>query len=121
MNKIELIRKEIEGLRTKYELKEDQAFSDCDSYTDEDIAFYQGKRKVCEEILKLFDCLPEEPDKSLVEEVKRYYSDNIAYISSDQPTLSILTNVARHFAEWGAEHLRDATKMIDKSLEEAAR
>lgn len=23
-------------------------------------------------------------------------------------------------AEWGAEHLRDSTKMIDKSLEEAA-
>lgn len=28
--------------------------------------------------------------------------------------------IARHFAEWGAEHLRDSTKMIDKSLEEAA-
>ena len=25
---------------------------------------------------------------------------------------------ARHFAEWGAEHLRDTTKMIDKGLEE---
>ena len=27
---------------------------------------------------------------------------------------------ARHFAEWGAEHLRDTTKMIDEGLEEAA-
>ena len=58
--------------------------------------------------------------EELNEEVKRYYSDNFAYISSDQPTLSILTNIARHFAEWGADHLRDSTKMVDKSLEEAA-
>ena len=29
-------------------------------------------------------------------------------------------DIAYHFAEWGAEHLRDSTKMIDKSLEEAA-
>ena len=55
----------------------------------------------------------EQPEMDLEEEVKRYYSDNFAYISSDQPTLSILTNIARHFAEWGAEHLRDSTKMID--------
>lgn len=39
----------------------------------------------------------------LMEEVKRYYSDNFDYISSDQPTLSILTNIARHFAEWQKE------------------
>lgn len=48
-----------------------------------------------------------EPEKpmNLEEEVKRYYSDNFAYISSDQPTLSILTNIARHFAEWQKEQL----------------
>ena len=49
---------------------------------------------------------PEKPmnlDDGLVEEVNRYYSDNFAYISSDQPTLSILTNIARHFAEWQKE------------------
>ncbi len=48
----------------------------------------------------------EDPDKSLEEEVKRYYSDNFEYLSSDQPTLSILTNIARHFAKWGAENLK---------------
>lgn len=48
-----------------------------------------------------------EPEKpiDLVEEVKRYYSDNFEYISSDQPTLSILTNVARHFAQWQKEQM----------------
>lgn len=44
--------------------------------------------------------LPEQPAEGLGEEVKRYYSENFAYITSDQPTLSILTNIARHFAEW---------------------
>lgn len=43
----------------------------------------------------------------LEEEVKRYYSDNFAYLSSDQPTLSILTNVARHFAQWQKEQMMD--------------
>jgi hypothetical protein len=45
-------------------------------------------------------------NEELIEEVKRYYSENFEYLSSDQPTLSILTNVARHFAQWGAEHLK---------------
>ena len=48
----------------------------------------------------------------LMEEVKRYYSDNFDYISSDQPTLSILTNVARHFAQWGAEHLANSNDEV---------
>ena len=43
----------------------------------------------------------EEPvSDNLEEEVKRYYSENFSYITSDNPTLSILTNIARHFAEW---------------------
>ena len=54
------------------------------------------------------DTLESEKPMVLEEEVKRYYSDNFDYISSDQPTLSILTNIARHFAEWG--YLRAAEK-----------
>ena len=46
-------------------------------------------------------------NEDLIEEVKRYYSDNFEYLSSDQPTLSILTNVARHFAEWQKEQDMD--------------
>ena len=61
-------------------------------------------------IREFIDSLPEvKPSRDLEEEVKRYYSDNFTYISSDQPTLSILTNVARHFAEWQKEQmLKDA-------------
>lgn len=63
------------------------------------------------EVLDFVDTLEEESNESLVEEVKQYYSDNFAYISSDQPTLSILTNVARHFAEWQKEQmLKDAVE-----------
>ena len=67
-----------------------------------------------EGLLSFIDSLPEEkPSKDLEEEVKRYYSDNFTYISSDQPTLSILTNVARHFAEWQKERMiKDAKEII---------
>lgn len=64
------------------------------------------------DLLPLIDSLSEEkPSEDLKEEVKRYYSDNFTYISSDQPTLSILTNVARHFAEWQKERMiKDAVE-----------
>lgn len=58
--------------------------------------------------------LAEEPVSDchgLEEEVKRYYSDNFEYITSDQPTLSILTNIARHFAEW------QKAKMMEGAVE----
>jgi hypothetical protein len=63
-------------------------------------------RSAYNNILRFLDTLPEQPVGGLEEEVKRYYADNFDYISSEQPTLSILTNIARHFAEWGAEHLK---------------
>ena len=66
------------------------------------------------EVIAFINSLPEEkPSENLEEEVKRYYSDNFTYISSDQPTLSILTNVARHFAEWQKEQMmKDAKEII---------
>ena len=72
-----------------------------------DSARIEGSIDALTGLLESFiDSLPEQPVEGLEEEVKRYYSENFAYISSDQPTLSILTNIARHFAEWGAEHLK---------------
>lgn len=66
---------------------------DVDKYMD----MVRGKEPVIEE---------------LVEEVKRYYSDNYSYITGDQPTLSIVTNIARHFAQWGAEHSGDKKRLV---------
>lgn len=40
-------------------------------------------------------------DMNFMEEVKQYYSDNFEYLNSDAPTLSIITNIARHFFELG--------------------
>ena len=90
---------------------------------DEQIVDIQDSKAVLrkdelQRLLSFLDTLSEKPDKSLEEE----YMD---YVVND-PDYSKLVNriaglgIARHFAEWGAEHLRDSTKMIDKSLEEAA-
>ena len=46
----------------------------------------------------------------LVKEAQRYYSDNFAYITSDQPTLSILTNIARHFYNLGLNARKEDKK-----------
>ena len=55
-----------------------------------------------EELFSILDTLEPVSDcHGLEEEVKRYYSENFSYITSDNPTLSILTNIARHFYELG--------------------
>ena len=48
----------------------------------------------------------------LEEEIKRYYSDEYAYITGNQPTLSIVTNIARHFYELG----RQSKEIVDAEL-----
>ena len=72
-----------------------------------------------ENLLAFIDSMPEEPScpilsddlDKLMKEVQKYYSDNFDYITSDQPTLSILTNIARHFTEW------QKRKMMEKAVE----
>lgn len=72
----------------------------------------------CASILSFIDTLEEEPDnEDLNEEIKSFVAE-YGYESSE--ILLLIATVARHFAKWGAEHLRDTTKMIDKSLEETA-
>jgi hypothetical protein len=83
-------------------------------YIREEVCSGYSSIACCRDLLKFIDSLPEvKPSRDLEEEVKRYYSDNFTYISSDQPTLSILTNVARHFAEWQKERMiKDAKEII---------
>lgn len=59
----------------------------------------------------------ERPEVDLEEEVKRYFSDNFAYISSDQPTLSIVTNIAHHFTEWQKEQMLKEAKETKENIE----
>ena len=99
MDIIKTIRAEIERrLKDYWEI----SFHDTNSYNQD------TNVKELKELLSFLSTLESEKPMELEEEVKRYYSDNFDYISSDQPTLSILTNIARHFAEWG--YLRAAEK-----------
>jgi hypothetical protein len=62
----------------------------------------------------IIDSLPEQPVEWLEEEIQRYFDgwgeigdgDNIVTKNSDYIGLKDLPNIARHFAEWGAEHLK---------------
>ena len=71
-------------------------------------------------VLDLIDSLQQEqPEQSeldsLMEEIKQYYSDNYSYITSDNPTLSILTNIARHFYELRNRALEEAARHVYES------
>lgn len=102
MDEIEKIRQEIERLKEPHErnLKKPMERGR--------IGYAHGCVDCCDRILSFIDTLEEEssfPKESdlekLMKEVQKYYSDNFDYITSDQPTLSILTNIARHFFALG--------------------
>jgi hypothetical protein len=55
-----LIRQEIERQLEYFKGKEDDAWDDCDKYTDEDASWYQGHWKMCSKLLSFIDSLPED-------------------------------------------------------------
>lgn len=97
MGKIEKIRAEIERQMKFYDEKEMKAWDDSEQ-GDEDALWYQGHRKMCAKLLTFLDTLSEESDKSLDEEIRRYYREECS--SDDEPTTE---EIARHFAEWQEE------------------
>ena len=82
----------------------------------------ESYEKVAEEMRREISEKPMNLDE-LMKEAQRYYSDNFEYLSSDQPTLSILTNIARYFAQWGANHtpLPEDTVLFNKGVAEGKR
>lgn len=72
--------------------------------------------------------LGRQPVEGLEDEIKLYFdgwSDNTEYgqaVNEKGVCVGVedCEDIARHFAEWGADHLRDTTKMVDEGLEEAA-
>lgn len=54
------IRQEIERQLEYFKGKDDDAWDDCDNYTDEDASWYQGHWKMCSKLLAFIDSLPEE-------------------------------------------------------------
>lgn len=53
------------------------------------------------------DKLAHQIDMNFMAEVKQYYSDNFDLINSDNPTLSIVTHIARYFFELGMRYDKD--------------
>jgi hypothetical protein len=72
------------------------------------------KNEAYNEVRAFLDTLPEQPVEELEEEIKKYFDgwgeigdgDSIITKDSDYVGLKDLPNIARHFAEWGAEHLK---------------
>lgn len=60
-----------------------------------------------------------QPVEGLEEEISRTYHDG-SVADTDDMDHNDYENIARHFAEWGANHFRDVTKMVSEGLEEAA-
>lgn len=64
-------------------------------------AAFAGRTAEDNEIINLLDTLPEQPVEGLEEEITRYLREECS--SDNEPSVS---EIARHFAEWGAEHLK---------------
>ena len=81
-----------------------------DSIKDAIGEYADGMRFVLRHFTFVLDTLEEPASEDLEEELENYYGS----IPDDEDKI----NAARHFAEWGAEHLRDSTKMISEDLED---
>lgn len=103
----ELLRKEIERQRQFIE----------ELFTEGDNSFYDGQDDAYYYILAFLGTLPEQPaSEGLEEEARKYLTKNYTP-PGDKESLSIedaayalwfddVCHLARHFAEWGAEHLK---------------
>jgi hypothetical protein len=78
-----------------------------------------------DKVLSFLDTLSVEPDKSLKEAAEdavcmAFGGDPAYYGNKAEFSVNECIRLFTTGAEWGAEHLRDSTKMIGKSLEEIA-
>ena len=103
----EKLYKQVDSLMARYAEYEKEFEVD-----DEELSiFYQGKRKMCSELLGIIDSLQQEqPEDGLEEEITRYLREECS--SDDEPSVS---EIARHFAEWGE---KNAYKAIMKKADE---
>ena len=106
MSQIDIIRAEIES-------KRDQNREGENSYYDvndiKNAGICRHKRILCEHFLSFLDTLEEQP-VDLEKEIERVLEDSSfrASIDSGGFTTTVLNyqKIARHFAKWGAEHLK---------------
>jgi len=114
------IRAEIERLKEMYLVRQDEFKVD-----DTDLSiFYEGKAKMCGEMLAFIDSLPEQPVDGLEEEIQRYFDgwgeigdgDSIVTKNCDYIGLKDLPKIARHFAKWGAEWMAGQGVTTEKTV-----
>lgn len=118
----QLIRAEIERQLEYFKGKEDDAWDDCDNYTDEDAWWYQGHWKMCAKLLAFIDSLPDEqPSKDLDEELNKWRhihfdGERDGDFSGEWLMRTTQLKFAQHFYELGQHSKIPASK----DLEEAA-
>ena len=115
MDKIEKIRKFVKELQQDFISIQPK---DCSLDLIKSYAGYAYLDKV----LSFLDTLESEKPMNqdgLEEEMEEFF-ETMPVLEHENIFDVTFQKIARHFAEWGAEHLRDSTKKIDKSLEEYA-
>lgn len=114
------IKAEIERLKKTQEVSEDK------DYAQYELDVSCGYNMACDDILSFLSILePENPIEGLEEEIERWWGEEYMKNSEGLPILPIVQGIARHFAQWGAEHLAGVRKMIETpvsdNLDKAAR
>ena len=101
MDKIALIKAEIE----KRILREREVKDRYDSNTS---SFVEGSIDALEGLLSFLSTLESEKpmQDGLEEEIARFEDWMETYNQADYPTSFTTRDIARHFAQWGAEHLK---------------
>ena len=115
MGKIEKIRQEIERRlkKAEYEMTKARGVSH------DNFIIHQAELNLCRFLLDFIDTIQQElPEVELEKELDKYLRGEFQQTAGGN--FNNYIQVARHFAEWGADHLRDFTKMVDKDLEKAA-
>ena len=100
-------------LDVKKNWHEENASHGAFALTQNEIDFYYKKEQPVEGL-----------EKDLEKEIDAIWNPRFNLGWDDYSLLSMnhagFASIARHFAEWGADHLRDSTKMVPEGLEEAA-
>lgn len=102
MDKIEKIRQEIERQRLHFNKEAEKYQALNNGYSQN----CYGARDALRDLENFLDTLSEEPNKSLEEEIDLWISENENIHHGDKLMVWLLKDVARYFAEWGAEHLK---------------
>ena len=71
-------------------------------------SFFNGEATALENLLSFLSTLESEKPMNLEDEINRYLREECS--DDDEPSIS---DIARHFAQWGAEHLASVGKTLE--------